>query len=392
MKFRWTLNYKFSAMTGAFIFLFILIVALSANLIVSRMMSHYFENEVKSQSLVAGKMIEEMKDRALASTAWFENSPRLIAVMKAKDHDGIVTIGSLAMKSLGLEFFVVTDKEGNVLARANAPDQSGENIAAQPNIQKALAGEKSVGIEQGPVVKYSICAGTPIRDERGNILGALSIGFVFAADKFVDSVKELTGCEATVFSGDTRVNTTLIRNGERLVGTKMEHKEILDKVLGKGEPYYSQATILGKLYYTAYLPIKDVNQTTSGMFFIGRDANVGMAIVRNLILYQILILSVVGALFFLMMVIGVRRYIIKQIARVSRQMHEIAQGDGDLTVRLAVRSEDEVSDMIKDFNMFVDKMHDVVKTMADLSSSLSASAEEMSAATTSFSDNAQSQA
>ena len=392
MKQRWTISRKFSLITGLCVFLFILAIAISAKFIVSGVMSEYFEADVRDKSAIAETMINDMRERAFEATNWFESSPRLSEAVKANDREAVIKLGLLAMKSIGLNYFVVTDPDGNVIARAHSPEKFGDNISDQMNIKKALAGERSVGIEEGAVVKLSVRAGTPLRDKKGKIIGAVSMGFALADNALVDKMKETIGCDVTIFSGDVRANTTLMRNNERIVGTKMEHPKIIDTVLKNGKPYYSEATIIGKLFYTAYLPLKDVNGNICGMLFVGRDAYVGSKLVWGLIKYQTVLMVVIGVLFVFIMIAGARKIIISQIIRVSRQMHEIAQGDGDLTVSLKATTNDEISDLIMDFNVFVAKMREVINAMSDLASNLSASSEEMSAATGSFADNAQSQA
>lgn len=392
MKFRWNLGAKFSVITGAFISLFILTVVISAYIVVSNVMNTYFESEVKSRSEIAVKTVEDMKTRALSAASYCESSPQLAEIIRKNDHDGGADFGAKAMRATHIGYFTITDAEGNVVSRSTAPDKSGDNISEEVHIKKALSGEKSVGIEKGTSVKFAIRAGSPVRDDSGSIVGAVSVGYDISADEFVDDVKYRTDCDITIFEGDTRINTTLIKDGNRLVGTKMEHAEVLDTVLKKGKPYYLKTTILGHQYFTAYNPIVDATGGVSGMLFVGKNANVSSRLVMSLVSAQTGILLITGGIFFFLLLFFVRKIIITHILRVTRQMHEIAQGDGDLTVRLEVKSDDEIADMIRDFNIFIDKMHDVVKTMNDLASSLSASAEEMSSATSSFSDNAQSQA
>ncbi|HNX59348.1 MAG TPA: methyl-accepting chemotaxis protein, partial [Spirochaetota bacterium] len=392
MKFRWNLGAKFSVITGAFIALFILTVVISAYLVVSIVMDAYFEADVKHRSEIAVKTVEELKTRALSAASYCESSPQLAGIIRKNDHDEGVAFGAKAMRATHIEYFTITDAEGNVVSRSTVPDKSGDSIREEIHIKKALSGEKSVGIEKGTAIKYAIRAGSPVRDNSGSIVGAVSVGYDLSADEFVDDVKYRTDCDITIFEGDTRINTTLMRDGNRLVGTKMEHPVVIDTVLNKGKPYYSKTTILGYTYFTAYIPITDATGGVSGMLFVGKNANVSSRLVMHLILAQTGILLITGGIFFFLLMFFFRKIIITHITRVTKHMHEIAQGDGNLTVRLEVKSDDEIADMIKDFNIFIDKMHDVVRTMNDLAASLSASAEEMSSATSSFSDNAQSQA
>lgn len=62
----------------------------------------------------------------------------------------------------------------------------------------------------------------------------------------------------------------------------------------------------------------------------------------------------------------------KDLARVSHALEEIATGDGDLTQRLEPRSDDEVGQLARNFNIFVSNMHSMVRNLSEVSASLSA--------------------
>jgi len=86
----------------------------------------------------------------------------------------------------------------------------------------------------------------------------------------VDRVKKLVGGTATIFLGDTRIATNVIKeDGGRAVGTKLAPGPVFDAVLRDGKPYRGQAEILGKDYYTAYDPIRDASGKTIGILYVG---------------------------------------------------------------------------------------------------------------------------
>ncbi len=58
------------------------------------------------------------------------------------------------------------------------------------------------------------------------------------------------------------------------------------------------------------------------------------------------------------------RLISKPLYKTISFMNNIAEGDGDLTVRLDVRSNDEIGQLAKAFNKFVSKMHKLVSEIA----------------------------
>ena len=90
----------------------------------------------------------------------------------------------------------------------------------------------------------------------------------------VDAVTGQNGGTATLFvkSGDdfVRVTTNVKRdNGARAVSTILDPKGPAIMAIRKGEPYYGEATILGKPYITGYEPIKDADENVLGAFYVG---------------------------------------------------------------------------------------------------------------------------
>ncbi len=59
------------------------------------------------------------------------------------------------------------------------------------------------------------------------------------------------------------------------------------------------------------------------------------------------------------------------ISKVVSSLKDIAQEDGDLTVRLEAKSQDEIGDLVYWFNQFMQKLQNVVKSIVDASGPLS---------------------
>ncbi|TAL39994.1 MAG: HAMP domain-containing protein [Spirochaetes bacterium] len=393
MKFRdLTIAKKFSLIVIVFMVVFILIMSISLRVVVGFVLDRYFAGEVREKAALATSNIESMRNTALAATEWFQNSPRLLRAFQANDRDAAVKVGKTAMKSFNLDYFVVTDKTGTVFVRAHSPEKFGDSISNQANIKKAFDGQRSVGIEEGTVVKYSIRAGAPLMDEGGRIVGAISMGYVLSNDSFVDGQKKILGCDTTVFYGTERISTSLIRDGKRLTGTQLEHQKIIDTVLGEGKEYYGDATILGKLYHTAYLPLRDVNGKATGIFFVGKDADVINDLIWNLRIFMLIILALTGTGFVALIIKSVRTLILRRIEKTTAMLKDIAGGEGDLTARIESNSNDEIGELGDNFNTFTAKIQGVVRDIIGIAQNLAAASEELSASTMNFSESAQGQA
>ena len=70
--------------------------------------------------------------------------------------------------------------------------------------------------------------------------------------------------------------------------------------------------------------------------------------------------------------------ITKPLNYVVSAMNDIANGEGDLTQRLAVKGKDEIAQLSAGFNQFIEKVQGIVTQVAGSTSQLAAAAEEMS--------------
>ncbi|MFA9218552.1 MAG: Cache 3/Cache 2 fusion domain-containing protein [Sphingomonadaceae bacterium] len=101
-----------------------------------------------------------------------------------------------------------------------------------------------------------------------------------------DHFTSQTGVVATVFaaSGEEfiRITTSLKKeNGERAVGTQLDHGHPSYAQLRSGNRYIGLATLFGKQYITQYDPIKDGSGHVIGVLFIGLDVSQNMAMLKQ---------------------------------------------------------------------------------------------------------------
>lgn len=82
----------------------------------------------------------------------------------------------------------------------------------------------------------------------------------------------------------------------------------------------------------------------------------------------------------------------KPLAQVVSVLQDVAEGEGDLTKRLEVSSRDEVGELARWFNTFMDKLHSIVDQVKAASQYVTTAAQQLSAATTQLSGGAQQQA
>ena len=320
--------------------------------------------EEKSKSLEY--IIDHKKGMALNAVKWFENSEVLLKAINENNRSDIIQLGKMAMSDFGLDYWVVTDIQGNVIARAHEPDNYGDNIVKQVNIQKALDGEITVGIEEGAVVRLSIRAGCPIKDKEGQIVGVVSTGYILS-DNFVDEVNKTLSCDITIFNGIERVGTTIKEKEKRITGTKLYDNEIEENVLGKGNSVSKLITISGIDYYSMYSPLIDENNNIIGMCFVGVPAHVIQSLISDLTVYQLLISFITLVLSLLVLYFILKKYLSNPLNKLVEFFKELSRGEGDLTKTIEVITNDEVGEVMNEFNKFITKLKSIISQVKESS-------------------------
>jgi methyl-accepting chemotaxis protein len=263
----------------------------------------------------------------------------------------------------GVEFCTVTDTEGLVLARSHEPDRFGDSIASQTNVTSALSGKGLTAIEPGTAVRLSIRSGMPVYDDAKQIIGVVSVGYRLDTESFVDSLKALLRCEATVFLGDERISTTVLQeDGTRAIGTTAA-QNVSETVLA-GNTYSGQAQVVGEAALTKYTPIYGPDSKVLGMLFIGyylneREDTIGTFVkIGLLIMLILLVLSTI-------VILLVTRRITAPIGNMVRASRALAAGDTGISVQL--NGKDETAELARAFNEVVENTEKQIRIIEDIS-------------------------
>ncbi len=110
----------------------------------------YFELDLTHKARELRRIVDKKSEQALKAAAWFESSSELATALRKDDRSKAIELGKAAMEAFGLDYFVVTDGTGKVLARAHDPGKFDDSIAEQQNIKSALAGSAPSSLRKAP--------------------------------------------------------------------------------------------------------------------------------------------------------------------------------------------------------------------------------------------------
>jgi methyl-accepting chemotaxis protein len=142
----------------------------------------------------------------------------------------------------------------------------------------------------------------------------------------VDRVRDVTGAAATIFMGDTRIATNVVRpDGTRGVGTRLAPGAAFDASITRGQVFRGENNILGRDFATVYEPIRDAQGRQVGLLFVGVPLDQFTSAVRQSQRHALIAVGVVAVLAAVLAIL-LLRLTFRPLGRLSAAMREIGAG------------------------------------------------------------------
>lgn len=164
-------------------------------------------------------------------------------------------------------------------------------------------------------------------------------------NEMLDGLKKRQGCEFTIFEGDTRAYSTVTKNGERVVGTKLA-SNLVDIVLKQGQPYVGEAEILDETYLCSYVPTKGADGKIDGLIFAGISIAEAEEETARIIDYAIVISVAVIIACIIFLTGYLKKRVSGPLGKITQAAERLEKGELGLAdgkqVQIGVRSNDEI--------------------------------------------------
>ncbi len=161
----------------------------------------------------------------------------------------------------------------------------------------------------------------------------------------LDGLKERMGCEFTIFEGDTRAYSTVVQNGERVVGTKLA-SNLNDIVLKQGQTYVGEADILGVKYLCSYVPTRGDDGGIDGLIFAGISIAEAEEETARIISYATMISAAVIIVCIILMGVYLKVKVSAPLGKITQAAVRLEKGELGLAdggeIQIGVRSNDEI--------------------------------------------------
>ena len=280
----------------------------------------------------------------------------------------------------GYDGVFVVDESGLYISgsKVNGEDFVKLNVADRQYFKDAKAGGKTVISDMVFSKEYNVLvyvACTPIRDPGGEFIGAVVLGV--KGSTLVDLVLQAkTGQTGYAFM----VNKAGIVNTHQDVSlvltadiNKISGMENISKAIAQGGNGVLDYVFKNTEKVAGYAPV--ARNGWSVVFTQNSEEFLAASVAtRNAIIITAAIATLLVSTGVYLASLGITRPINRAVAGLK----DIAEGEGDLTMRLAISSSDEIGEMAKWLNVFIEKLQGIIKEVAIKANNVGSSSTKLS--------------
>ncbi len=350
-------------------------------------------HDLASAWLVYNERLNSIRD-IIAANALRES---LLHLLQIGDTSTLSTYLKRVKSDRSLDVFTLTDARGIVIVRTAHPEVTGDDQSLDPLVSLALKGKTVAAtqiISEADLLKESraladqaflkilptpksapstqdynrdgmmLKAASPLFDEEGILRGCLYGGILLNQNyTIVDRVKELVfkdekykGAEtgtATIFQQELRISTNVKReDGNRAIGTRVS-QEVREAVLEQDRTWTDRAFVVNDWYLTAYEPIKNIDQETIGILYVGMLEKPYLDL-RNRVMRTFTGMAALSVILLLVLLYFLTSTFTRPLQTMVEATNIIAGGDLNHAVKITYR--DEVGQLAQSFNLMTSEL------------------------------------
>lgn len=342
----------------------------------ARRLSAIVESNLEFQERLANAIATDMSIILVANTVKEEGIDYAV-----EDIAQLRTQVKSKFKVLGEKYngIFISDEKGLLYTgdQANGEDYSGVNISDRAYFQKVKSTGKSTLSEilrskASNELSYVACA--PILGSKGDFLGV--VGLSIKGSSLVDLVGQAkAGNTGYAFMADQKGIINAHPNDKHILSLDLKTLKGMEAITGEmlaGNDGVDEYIFNDVAKIAGFAPIPRMQWTVA----LTQDEDEFLQSTRtttNLILLVAAIAVVLVIILVYFASLGITRPINNAVAGLK----DIAEGEGDLTMRLKVDSKDEVGEMAKWFNIFIDKLQGIIQQISDNAVNVGASSTQL---------------
>ncbi|MGD9808470.1 MAG: methyl-accepting chemotaxis protein [Deferribacterales bacterium] len=277
--------------------------------------------------------------------------------------------------------------------RAWAPDKYGDDLSSfRKSILKVKQTQAPVDALELGQAGLTMRGIVPLIQGEDYYVGSLEV--MLPSDKVIEdaeidlAVRTIVAIKAGLVPSDAGVQVgpyTVIKNEFTNQNFFDDFKTYSEDELNSPRSYFTTGN-----YFVVKYPLKDFSGEDIGLFYMAKEIDVvsgEIAAAKSMALIQIVITIIGFLVIFAGLIIMLRIVITPKLRALIDTTHELASGDGDLTMRIDIKTGDEFEVAADNMNQFIEKVQHTVQASLDgMLENVSAS-EELSATAATLSQN-----
>ena len=344
----------------------------------------YIDTKESSINQVQISLTSKAKSLTEFIDLWLSNKKNMVKIAAGElsnsqniPKDELMNILIRYSKNIGSATAYIGFEDGRMISSTGKNYPSTYNPRVRPWYKQAIL-EGRVGVSKAYVgstskkMRVSIMA--PLKKD-GKLIGVFSIGIVLEDLDEVMKNAKFNGGYAIIYDNDNRI---IAHPNVKLLGKKSLIAKKFNN-LNDGLIHY---VLKGTEKLISFYRTKETNWIVA----ISYNKKVAYSFLDKQAI-NLLILGLIILAFSLLIVIFGTKYMMKPLNELNILVKNMASNDADLGQRLEVKSKDEFGEVSSDINLFIEKLHNIVKTSKDISIENSAISEELSTTATEVSNN-----
>jgi methyl-accepting chemotaxis protein len=282
--------------------------------------------------------------------------------------------------------FYFIDLTGKVFLRVHNPQKHGDILKRATYLQARDTGKPGKGIEMGKKY-FSLRVVMPVH-RNGQLVGYFELGEEL--DHFIKGFKALTGADISLWlSGDYAAKHNLTRVFQEHSGwyqvmasdvaqqNRLMEQAAAELATAGSAPVAHQEG--GSELSIQSFPFKDAFGVDAGIVVIANDVS-DIKSGFSALMMKLMGASVVLLVVFIAISMWLSRTITQPLRTANEMLSDIAGGEGDLTRRLEIHSQDEVGELASNFNLFIERLHETISQLAMLAAQVNGSGTQLGVA------------
>ncbi len=275
--------------------------------------------------------------------------------------------------SVNVEHFAIFGLDSKLIT----PAKYARNTLANYKIKEALSGKTYDGIfwKDGRLFASSV---KPVY-YNSKIIAAIEVSAELSTDEFVQRFSKEVGCEFSIIKEDKVAYSSLAdRKNEKIDAA------VYDKVKA-GQDYLDIVHFGNDEYFAYYWPLGDENNIS---LFVGENFEAMKQATSQI--YAVIFWAQIISTIILAAILNIYifKFVIRPLKKTSLAIEGLSSGEADLTYRLKERNDDEITDLTKGVNKFIEMLQHLMKSIFaklrevnDIVNELGASSQETASAT-----------